>query len=359
MASFKTPALRHVLSSSSRALRASNQRRWAQVHDVRFLATTQQPRAITDKYREKLERKARQEGLSSIDELKAAYSNKIDELNKKDVAELARLRSKMMPQQQPTPPPSPTSASSPSSTASPTLSSSDSASSTIETSSTLSSESPESASSAARPKKPASSGIKTLAEILNLPKARELPAKELTAIWRLRNASNPNSLCAVIPAATYATMEATARRYPTFVLPVPREGQGAEIHFLQWVFDDVETHTASVLFTQLAEFKARGEFAQPHTTITHHSDLARDSASGLVLMQGQVVDGRGASVEDARWLVVCLQRFYGGWDVETAGEPDAERLKRALERRRLLEWFSQADPNFTVEKLLEEAERMT
>lgn len=75
-------------------------------------------------------------------------------------------------------------------------------------------------------------------------------------------------------------------------------------------------------------------------------------------MQGQVVDGRGASVEDARWLVMCLQRFYGGWDGDVAEEPDAERLRRGLERRRLLEWFTDANPNFSVEKLLEETERM-
>lgn len=345
MASYQTTAFRRILSTSSRALRASNQRRWAQVHDVRFLATTQQPRAIVDKYREKLDRKARQEGLSSIDELKTAYAGKIDELKKKEVAELAALRSAKTKPQEPTPPASPTSTSSP-----------NSASSTTETSSTSPSEL--STSSASQHKKPAASGVKPLSEILDLPKARDLPAKELTAIWRLRHAANPNSLCAVIPAATYAAMEATARRNPAFVLPVPRDGQGAEIHFMQWVFDDLETRTATVLFTQLAEFKARGEFAQPHTTITHHSDLAKDSASGLVLMQGQVVDGRGASVEDARWLVMCLQRFYGGWDGDVAEEPDAERLRRGLERRRLLEWFTDANPNFSVEKLLEETERM-
>jgi len=32
--------------------------------------------------------------------------------------------------------------------------------------------------------------------------------------------------------------------------------------------------------------------------------------------------------------------------------------ERAEERRRLLEWFSRGDERFTVERLLEEAERM-
>src|SRR5690606_33760549 len=97
------------------------------------------------------------------------------------------------------------------------------------------------------------------------------------------------------------------------------------------------------LFTQLAEYKLRGEFAQPHTTITHHLDLLDER--GLVMMQGQVVDGRGVQPEQARWLVLCLQRSYGGW--EGGGEADltGERKKRAEER-------------FTVEKLMEEAERL-
>ncbi|KAF3358190.1 hypothetical protein VdG1_02967 [Verticillium dahliae VDG1] len=65
MASCRTPALRNLLTSSTRTLRAANQRRWAQVHDVRFLATTQPRRALADKYREKLSQKARLEGHQS------------------------------------------------------------------------------------------------------------------------------------------------------------------------------------------------------------------------------------------------------------------------------------------------------
>lgn len=58
MASFRVPALRHVITGAAPYLRAS-QRRWAQVHDVRFLATQQSDR-IVEKYKEKLDRKAKQ-----------------------------------------------------------------------------------------------------------------------------------------------------------------------------------------------------------------------------------------------------------------------------------------------------------
>ncbi len=132
---------------------------------------------------------------------------------------------------------------------------------------------------------------------------------------------------------------------------------GAPIHFLQWTFPSRDT--ATVLFTHLAEYKLRGEFAQPHTTFTHHLELA--DAKGLVLCQGSVVEGRGVTAEEGRWLILCLQKFYNRQSAED-GDADGgsssvgkEMQKR---RRRLMEQFSQGDSSFRVEELLEEAERL-
>ncbi|KAK4453328.1 ATP11 protein-domain-containing protein [Podospora aff. communis PSN243] len=324
MATIRVPALRHLASSGARFPRLTqHQRRWAQVHDVRvrFLATTQASRSVLEKYRDKLESKARAEGHGDIESLKKAYSDKIDSLRKEtDKVVPPQLLNPDAPQtQQPTPPPSPMAAKA------------------RELSSSSSS----------------GSGIKPLSSILNLEKVSSLPATELTAIWRLRHAAKPSSLCAVIPAATYTAMESTAREFPQFLLPVPHPEQGAEMHFLQWTWD-AATKSSTVLFTQLAEYKARGEFAAPHTTVTHYTDLAQHK--GLVLMQGTVAEDRGLKVDDARWLVMCLQRFYGGWD-GAVGEDGVGR-ERAEERRRLLEWFKKGDERFSVERLLEEAERM-
>jgi ATP synthase F1 complex assembly factor 1 len=184
-------------------------------------------------------------------------------------------------------------------------------------------------------------GIKTLSSYLDLEKTRALPQKELEAIWRLRHVSDAQSLCAVIPIDVYRTLEATAKKHPHFILPVPKEGRGAEIHLLQWTFP--AENAVTVLFTHLAEFKLRGEFSQPHTTITHHLELAEDK--GVVLLQGQVVEGRGVSVDEAKWLVMCLQKFYGfGGDKS--------------ERKRLLELFGKGDPAFKIEDLVEEAEKI-
>lgn len=65
---------------------------------------------------------------------------------------------------------------------------------------------------------------------------------------------------------------------------------------------------------------------------------------GLVLLQGTVVDGRGITADEAKLLLMCLQRFYGG--------------EEKVERRKLLEQFSQGDGGFKVEELLEEAEKI-
>ena len=322
MAALRAPMLRHLVNGQLRSLRASNQRRWAQVHDVRFLATTQPVRNTLEKYREKLDRKARAEGHHDIESLKSAYSDKIESLRKEAAAAVPIPG---LVDDEPTPRSSSSTSSDPSS--------------------------PPPPRSAAASTSTSGNGIKPLSEILDLPKARELPVPELSAVWQLRYAASPNALSAVIPTATYAGMEAAARAHPQFVLPVPHPEQGAEMHFLQWTFD-AATRTSTVLFTQLAEYKARGEWAQPHTTVTHHADLADEK--GVVLMQGTVVGDRGVKPATAQWLVMCLQRFYGGWD----GVGDEVARERAEERRRLLQWFAEGDERFSVEKLMEEAERL-
>ncbi|UKZ81234.1 hypothetical protein TrVFT333_009006 [Trichoderma virens FT-333] len=278
----RIPALRHLATNSVRfATRSSQQRRWAQVVDVRF-HTTQPSQVILEKYREKLSQKASQEGHGSIEDLKAAgsvlgiYPADRGHTSLPAVSWACAILPKPAPK----------------------------------------------GSSGEKP------AIKPLGDILDLEKVADLPEKELTAIWRLRHASSPQTLCAVIPAPTYEAMEDLARSSPFFILPVPHEDQGAEIHLLQWTFD-AASKTSTVLFTQL----------------------------GLVLMQGQVMEGRGVQPDHAKWLVMCLQRFYGGWE-QKGDELDGQRKERAEERKKLLEWFTKGDPRFSVEKLLEEAERL-
>lgn len=296
------------------------------MHDVRFLATHRHPDQVIAKYKEKLERKVKQcvaltmfiqkaltadrEGLRDIKELKAVYHDKIRDQKEKAVA---LAPSPLSLKSSPSPPPSDDSGESVS----------------------RGTQSPQQSKPSAPP------GIKTLSSFIDIPKILDLPQKEIEYIWRLRHAPDPQSLCAVIPQSTYSRLEEAAQQHPQFILPLPRVGQGAEIHFLQWTHPTPTTVT--VLFTHLAEFKLRGEYSQPHTTVTHHLDLAE--SKGLVLLQGSVTNGRGITVDEGKWLLMCLQKFYGGGQDQTA-------------RWKLLEQFSRGDESFNVEALLEEAEKI-
>ncbi|KAF2109054.1 ATP11 protein-domain-containing protein [Lophiotrema nucula] len=333
--SVRLPTIRHLLPRQPfSALRIGQQRRWAQVQDVRFLATHHTQERVIAKYKEKLESKAKEQGFRDISELKEAHKDKIETLRKE-----AAVPGATAPL---TPPPTPSSSPSPFSTAQPT--------------STPPSPFPPppppptpQAEDAVPPPPP---GVKTLNSFLDLPKVAPLPSKEIQTLWHLRHASNAQSLHFALPSATFASLLSAAKRHPTFVLPLPKEvsveqaptqgaGQAAELHYLQFAHPHPKTTT--LLFTSLAEFKLRGEYASPHTTITFHSELA--DSHHLVLGQGTVTENRGVSVDEARWLVMCMQKFY------VVGE-------EGQGRGQLLEMFTRGDGGFEVERLLEEAEKI-
>ena len=290
------------------------------MHDVRFVRQHQSGKVL-DKYRAKLEQRAKEQGLKDAEELKEAYAEKIQEFRKKAIVPGANAP--LSAQQPPTP---------------------SQASETIPYQAP-----PPPEPKQAVPQVPKSKdGIKTLGSFIDVEKTAELPQKEIETIWRLRHIKDPQTLCAVMKTDTFRRIANTARKHPQFILPLPREGQGAEIHFLQWTFPSPTT--ATVLFTHLAEFKLRGEFAQPHTTVTHHLDLSEPT--GLVLMEGRVQESRGVSVEEGKWLLMCLQKFYG-FEAHTEGAK-----QNAGKRKKLMEQFSGGDETFKVEELLEEAEKV-
>ncbi|WEW60019.1 hypothetical protein PRK78_005501 [Emydomyces testavorans] len=352
------PAIRNLLGphGSISPLRHI-QRRWAQVHDVRFLVTHQTSNVL-ERYKDKLSRKAKEEGHSSISSLKEAYQDKIQAVRAANVIEAP------LPNSFAAPPPT----SNPIHPASPSSSQTKSPSATSST-----------------PLNSSTPGIKPLSAYLDIPKILTLPQKEIETLWRLRHSPNPNSICATIPLETYSRIATTARQNPQFVLPLPREiktypeephsepdlssppttatSTAAEMHFLQWGFHPPastpttrptspsfrtqNTHTSTVIFTHLASYKLHGAYSQPHTILTHHLDLADEK--GLVLMNGTVVPDKGVSLDEAKLLVMWLQRFYD-WGVDgVEGGRKGEMLRM----------FSRGDvEGFKVEELVEEVERI-
>ncbi|KAK7542411.1 ATP11 protein-domain-containing protein [Phyllosticta citribraziliensis] len=319
MASARVPAVRHFLTRPLTVPRFAH-RRWAQVHDVRFLATHGTQERVLAKYKEKLERKAKEEGKKDIGELKQAYKDKIDDLRKK--ASVPGATAPLTPEQQsaissassqPNPPP-------------------------------FTPPPPPTQPSASGSKTPP--GVKTLDSFIDVQKTADLPEKEIEVLWRLRHASNSQSLCAALTTDVWENIHHNARRHPQFILPLPRETngeQGAEIHFMQWTFPTENTTT--VLFTHLAEYKLRAEYSSPHTTVSFHADMA--GSKGLVLVQGNVMPHRGVSVDEGKWLLMCLQKFYGLQAEEAGGS-----------RKKLLEMFTRGDSAFRVNEVLDEAEKI-
>ncbi|POS81857.1 hypothetical protein EPUL_006302, partial [Erysiphe pulchra] len=178
------PILRRTAWSTSAPFRLY-QRRWAQVHDVRFLATHQTADKVLDKYREKLEKKAREEGKGSVDELKQSYKEKIDALKEK--AEVPGANAPLHAQQPPAP---------------------------SQTASSVPYQAPP-------PPEPQTEAPAQSCRV------SALPDREVEAIWRLRHVHDPQSLCATMHAETFRRIAATARKHPQFILPLPRKDQGA------------------------------------------------------------------------------------------------------------------------------------
>ena len=108
-----------------------------------------------------------------------------------------------------------------------------------------------------------------------------------------------------------------------------------------------------VLFTPLAEYKMRQEFAQPALVLSNYTELV--PSKGIALLRGDVTEHQGSgspmvSQADAQMLTMCMQRFYRSGTAASAGE-DAG----AEERRELMHTFNRAPGRFALDKLLEVA----
>lgn len=199
---------------------------------------------------------------------------------------------------------------------------------------------------------------KTLESYLVLDKIKELGLQEIEFLWRAKFQGDPQSLVAIAPTAAYDAMYKNARRYPTFVLPLPKEDAQIEkpadaptdsvpmeVHFVQWSF--VGPNTTHCMLTTLMEYKLHKEYARPHTTITFHHELSEDK--GVVLMDGHVDEDSAMSMADAQILLLNIQRFYGAF--QTGSEVETSRL-------RLLEAFNTGSSFFSMDECISLSQTM-
>lgn len=172
----------------------------------------------------------------------------------------------------------------------------------------------------------------TLDKIVKLDLLLKKDKESIAKIWTQYHADK-DGISAVIPCVTYAKMNAMSKKYPLFILPMPRE-TGLEFFFLQF-----QSHQCNL--TSLLEYKTKGEKARPFLTITHFPELMEEK--DIVLMRGDINDNpkKMLSSSNAQFLAFAIQRFYS--------TDDPLKL-------RLIEQFNASPEDFNYQDLIEEME---
>lgn len=257
-------------------------------------------------YREKLEQKAKEMGVGSVDELKSKLKDDIEkkkaEFNAVDpLKELTEFEKAQQLERD---------------------------SKTIKVRSPVAKGSPQ-------------LPYKSLDSYMDVEKLADLGKTEIEFLWKARFQLKECSLHAVVDNLTFATMYANAFKNPSFILPLPRNNEGYEMHFVQWSF--VGPKTTHCMLTTVAEYKLHKEYAKPHTTLMFHQEL---QDKDVILMNGQVEKDAALTMDEAQLLVLNIQRFYAG--VSNSDEANKKRLE-------LLRSFTRGDEGFDMDKLVEEA----
>ncbi|KAG9070915.1 hypothetical protein KI688_008458 [Linnemannia hyalina] len=252
----------------------------------------------TQKYADKLQQRAKEEGVKSIEELKAKVLPTTQTAFKKvqplETDNKESLSSSAQKQKQPVADARATSAAS-------------------------------SSSAGGAP----GSGNPSLDKIMKLDLVKDLDAEAISKIWIQKHMDQDDSISAVVPAETYKKMLKRSKDYPLFILPLSH-GDGVEFYLMQFAFHQV-------IFTSLLEYKTHGENARPFLTLTHYPELIDDKQ--IVLMHGVVsTSPRVLTLDHAQILTFGLQQYYVG------DQP---------EKLQLLEDFHRQPEKFSHERLIE------
>ncbi|KAG0051805.1 hypothetical protein BGZ83_003281 [Gryganskiella cystojenkinii] len=141
----------------------------------------------------------------------------------------------------------------------------------------------------------------SLDKIMKLELVKDLDAEAIGKIWIQKHLGQEDTISAVVPAETYKKMLKRSKEYPLFLLPLSH-GDGVEFYLLQFNFHQI-------IFTSLLEYKTHGTNARPYLTLTHYPELIEDK--GVVLMNGSVTtDPRVLTVDQAQILTFGLQQYY-------------------------------------------------
>lgn len=311
---------RNAAYAAGKHIRVTNSIRTASVTNVRFIQSKHFiDKQIKEKYKGKLEARAKQKGLETAEKLMEEMKDTIEETKKQlnmidPLKELEDYEQAM----------------------------------NLKDSFEGKKKNVDYANNAISPDVP-TKPYKTLESYLVVDKIKDLDAQQIEFLWRAKFQKDPQSLIAVAPKDTFEAMYKNARKYPTFVLPLPKEDAQVdkpdasdststpmEIHFVQWSF--VGPHTTHCMVTTLMEYKLHKEYARPHTTVSFHQELENDK--NIVLMNGHVDENAAITMSEAQLLLLNIQRFYGAF--QTGSEIEAKRLT-------LVECFNTGSSTFSMD----------
>lgn len=188
-----------------------------------------------------------------------------------------------------------------------------------------------------------SAKTKDLSTFVDVEALRKHDAKEIEMIWKARFVNKQTEFCGALNSDAYSRVYVNARKYPTFVLPLP-QGEGVELYYSQWSF--VGNYTIHCLITPLAEYKLHQEYAHPRVSLMLHSDFLTDK--GIALHNAALQDNE-ISMDNAVLLTLNLLRFY-------TADPTASEHSRV--KVDLLRQFNTGDTSFSADRLIEATETL-
>jgi ATP synthase F1 complex assembly factor 1 len=138
---------------------------------------------------------------------------------------------------------------------------------------------------------------KKLEDVMKVELMEGKTAEEIKAIW-IEYHVLKDSIAAVIPSEVFDLMMERAKKYPIFILPIPRS-QGFEFIMFQFAANTIH-------FTPLLCYQVHKENAPECLNIVHYTEF---KDKGVVLMRGEY-DSKVLTVQEAQCLANQFKMYY-------------------------------------------------
>nr|XP_050856038.1 ATP synthase mitochondrial F1 complex assembly factor 1 [Vespula vulgaris] len=171
-----------------------------------------------------------------------------------------------------------------------------------------------------------------LSDIMNMDMIQGKTKEEIEQIWTEYH-KQKDYICAIMECQQYERIFDCGKKYPLFLLPLPRK-QGYEFFLSQFQGN-------KVYMTSLLWYQTHKENAPECLTLTHYTEF-KDS-KGIVLMRGEF-DLNFLNCQEAQCLANELQLYYTG---------------KSSERLKLLETFNNAPNDFKYNDLIGQLEKIS